>query len=85
MCLKFVVMMSFQEYLYLLCKKGEEVMSLFGLHQCTRYCYFGLGEGEGLVAVKYDTADTEVRAPKVDREIDTLHYVSNARHSREFI
>lgn len=61
-----VVVMGFEEGFNLFGEEGEEFFGCFGCHEVSGDGDFGLGKGEGGVAVQLDRADSEVCSSEVD-------------------
>lgn len=76
------VMMGLQKYFYLLCEKGEKLMSRLGFHQSMRHGYFGLRERERLIAMKDNATNAKIGATEVDGKIDTLEHVNNTLNTK---
>ena len=72
MRLKMILVMRFEKNFYLLREECEQFVCSLSFHQSSRNSDFGLFEGEGLIAVQDDAADTEVCAPQVNGEVYSL-------------
>ena len=72
MCLEMFIMVCLEECLYLLGKEGKKFVGGLGLHKGVGDGDFGLLEGEGLVSMQDNAADSKIGPAEVDRKVDAL-------------